>query len=159
MVYRGAERNGYESPSDIRPSLYVDDGGRTLILVYVSLVDANAHIQGQRSWAYSRALEDTSRLWEHLARRLPPNTVMVGSADHGHCDIPPGGKKRLTWDLTETLGCWGDGRVLMFNGPAEQARRLAEETGSRYVDPQLLRQWLGGGPPHPELEDFPTARC
>ena len=94
-------------------------------------------------------MEDTTSLWDHLARRLPPDTVMVGTADHGHCDIPPGGKNTLSWDLTERLGCWGDGRVLMFNGPAEQARLIAEQTNSRYVDAQLLRRWLGGGPPHP----------
>ena len=92
MLYRGAERSGYASPSDIRPSFYVGDGGRTLLVVYVTLVDANAHMLGQRSWAYDRALEDTGRLWEHLSRSLPPDTALIGTADHGHCDIPHGGK-------------------------------------------------------------------
>ena len=157
MLYRGAERYGYTSPSDIRPSLYMDVDGRTLLVVHVTLVDANAHMLGQRSWAYSRALEDTGRLWEHLSRSLPPDTALVGSADHGHCDIPPAGKMKLSWDLTEGMQCWGDGRVLMFNGPPEQVQRLAEQTGARFVEPPLLQEWLGGGPPHPELRDFPTA--
>jgi len=105
----------------------------------------------------SDLITESTRLWEHLRRRFPPDTVLVGSADHGHCDIPPGGKKRLSWDLNRAPEMLGRRPVLMFNGPAEQARRLAEQTGSRFVDAQLLRQWLGGGPPHPELEDFPTA--
>lgn len=64
---------------------------------------------------------------------------------------------RRSWDLTESLRCWGDGRVLMFSGWAEQVRLLAEQTGSGFVDRQLLRRWLGGGPAHPGLSDFPRA--
>ena len=45
----------------------------------------------------------------------------------------------------------------MFNGPSQQVQRLAEQTGARFVEAQLLREWLGGCPPHPELRDFPTA--
>ena len=46
---------------------------------------------------------------------------------------------RLNWELAESMQCWGDGRVLMFNGPPQQVQCLAEQTGARFVDsPQLL---------------------
>ena len=49
---------------------------------------------------------------------------------------------------TKGLDYWGDGRALMFRGPDEQIRRIAERTGARYVDAGRLRQWLGAGHPH-----------
>ena len=51
---------------------------------------------------------------------------------------------------------WGDGRVLTFRGPTEQIRRIAEQTSALYMDPDRLREWLGGDA-HTPLEDFPTA--
>ena len=56
MVCRGAERHGYSSPFDIRPSALFNAGNRTLAVVYLSAVDAAAHASGQRSQAYSTAL-------------------------------------------------------------------------------------------------------
>ena len=91
MVYRGAERYGYSSLYGIRPSELLDDAGATLMVVYLSSVDSNAHMSGQRSLGYKRALEDTGRLWGRLARTLPPDTALIGTADHGHCDIPADG--------------------------------------------------------------------
>ena len=157
MVYRGAERCGYSSLYGIRPSVLLYDGGWTLMVVYVSSVDSNAHMSGQRSLGYKRALEDAGRLWGRLARTLPPDTALIGTADHGHCDIPAEGKIRLGRHLIEGMDCWGDGRVLMFNGPVEQVQHVAQRTGARYVDADRLREWLGGGDPHPALEQFPTA--
>ena len=157
MVYRGAERYGYSSLYGIRPSELLDDGGATLMVVYLSSVDSNAHMSGQRSLGYKRALEDTSRLWGRLARTLPPDTALIGTADHGHCDIPADGIMRLGRRLIEGMECWGDGRVLMFNGSVEQIQHVAQRTGAQYVDADRLREWLGGGDPHPTLEQFPTA--
>jgi hypothetical protein len=83
--------------------------------------------------------------------------VLIGTADHGHRDIPQEGKIRLDADLTRGLVYWGEGRTLMFKGPKDQIHRVAEQTGARYVDVEQLREWLGGGDPHPALEDFATA--
>ena len=85
------------------------------------------------------------------------HTALIGTADHGHCDIPAEGYIRLGRHLIEGMDCWGDGRVLMFNGPVEQVQHVAQRTGARYVDAGRLREWLGGGDPHPALEQFPTA--
>ena len=157
MVGRNAERHGYSSPLDIRPPALLDSGDRTLAVVYVSAVDTAAHASGQRSQAYSAALSQAGRVWEHLRRSLPPDTTLIGSADHGHCDIPPDGRIHLDENLTEGMTWWGDGRILMFSGPLERVRRIAHRTGARFVNAEELRRWLGGGPPHPALSEFPTA--
>ena len=103
MVCRGAERHGYSSPFDIRPSAPFDAGNRTLAVVYTTPVDTAAHASGQRSQAYSTALSQTGQAWEHFRRSLPRDTTLIGSADHGHCDIPPMG--RSTWTRTSPTAC------------------------------------------------------
>ena len=157
MLYRGAERYGYSSIADIRPSDLFEDGRRTLAVVYTSRVDGAAHRYGQQSKQYQRALAATGRLWERFARTLPADTALVGSADHGHTDIGPDGRIFLDRGLTDRVQCWGDGRVLMFRGRLWRVRRIARHTGARLVDGEQLRQWLGGGPPHPALSELPHA--
>ena len=120
MVCRGAERHGYSSPFDIRPPVLFGAGNRTLTVVYTTPVDTAADASGQRSQAYSTALSQTGQAWEHFKRSLPYDTTLIGSADHGHCDIPPDGKNHLDENLTDGMQCWGDGRVLMFSGPLER---------------------------------------
>ena len=157
MLYRGTDRHGYSSLSDINPAPLLDNNRRTLVVIHLSPVDRAAHRHGQKSVEYRTALKKTERLWKRMARSVPSDTVLIGTADHGHRDIPAEGKTTLGTHLTKGLDYWGDGRVLMFRGPHEQIRRIAEQTGARYVDADRLRQWLGGGTPHPALEEFPTA--
>ena len=70
---------------------------------------------------------------------------------------PPDGKIYLDENLTDGTQCWGDGRVLMFSGPLERVYRIARRTGAQFVSAEELHQRLGGGPPHPALNEFPTA--
>ena len=158
MLYRGAKRHGYSSLSDINPHLLLDRTTPSLIVVYLSPVDRAAHMHGQHSVEYRTALKDTTRLWNRLSRSVPSNTALIGTADHGHLDIPSEGRIRLGSHLTRGLDYWGDGRALMFCGSSEQIHRISERTQALYVDADQLRQWLGGGDPHPELkQQFPTA--
>ena len=157
MLYRGAERYRYSLLNEIRPWDLLDYAGRTLMVVYLPSVDMAAHRYGQQSTEYSMALLGTARVWDRLAGSVPPHTGLVESADHGHCDVPPDGKITLDRRLLEGMEYWGDSRVLMFNGPPDRIKRLADHTGAHYVDADRLREWLGTGEPHPELDDFPTA--
>ncbi|MDE0168847.1 MAG: alkaline phosphatase family protein [bacterium] len=157
MLCRGAERHGYSSPFDIRPPALSSDGNRTLTVVYTAPVDTAAHAYRQRSQAYSTALSQTGQVWEHFRRSLPLDTTLIGSADHGHCDIPPDRKMYLDENLANGLQWWGDGRLLMFRGPLEPVHGIARRTGAQFVSAEQLRRWLGGGPPHPALTEFPTA--
>ncbi len=152
MLYRGAEIRGYSSPVEVDPAYLVARSGRTLTMVYYHRLDVAAHEKGQRSAEYGQAMSDADRLWDRLTRRLPPDTVLVGTSDHGHCDIPPDRKMNLT--KADTLGIrWsGDSRALMLNGPSERIAALAEQTGSEMITGEELLKWLGRGKPHPELE-------
>ena len=107
MLCRGAERHGYTSLLDIQPSVLFDAGNRTLAVVYTTAVDTAAHASGQRSQAYSTALSQTGQAWEHFRRSLPPDTTLIGSADHGHCDIPRDGRIHLDENLTDGMTWWG----------------------------------------------------
>ena len=157
MLYRGAKLYGYSLLNHIRPWGLLDERGRTLIMVYLPSVDMAAHRYGQQSREYSMALWGTGRAWDRLAGSLPSHTGLIGTADHGHCDIPAEGKITPDSTLIEGMEHWGDGRVVMFNGPPDRIKHLADRTGAYYLDAERLREWLGVGDPHPELADFPTA--
>jgi len=98
-------------------------------------------------------MSGADQLWARLSIRLPPDTVMVGTSDHGHCDIPEEEKFILEKTDTEGLRWWGDSRALMLSGPSDRIGALAEKTGSRMIGAPMLRTWLGRGRPHPDLED------
>ena len=152
MLYRGAEMRGYSSPFEVDPAYLVARSRRTLAMVYHHKVDVAAHEEGQLSKKYGRAIDEAGRLWARLAGRLPPDTVMVGTSDHGHVDIPPEGKLTLSRADTEGMRWWSDSRALMLSGPAGRIEGLAEQTGSQVLTAHSLRRWLGRGKPHPELE-------
>ena len=152
MLYRGAEMRGYLSASEVDPAHLFTGSKRTLAMVYYHAVDVAAHEAGQRSESYGLAMSGADRLWARLASRLPPDTVMVGTSDHGHCDIPVEGRFILEKTDTEGLRWWGDSRSLMLSGPSDRIAGLAEKTGSRMITARQLRTWLGRGRPHPDLE-------
>ena len=122
MLCREAERHGYSSPFDIRPPVLFGAGNRTLAVVYTTPVDTAAHAYGQRSQAYSTALSQTAQVWEHIRRSLPRDTTLIGSADHGHCDIPP--KGRSTWTRTSPTAC---------NGGETAAYSCSPDPSNRYT--------------------------
>lgn len=152
MLYRGAAMRGYRSPSEVDPAYLFSGSKRTLAMVYYHEVDVAAHESGQPSESYDLAMSGADQLWARLADRLPRDTVMVGTSDHGHCDIPEEGKFILEKTDTEGLRWWGDSRALMLSGPADRIGALAEKTSSRMIPAQILRTWLGRGQPHPDLD-------
>ena len=154
MLYRGAETIPYWTSTDINPHHYTSWDHPTLIVVYTKLVDAAAHLSGQHSPQYDLAVEATDSLWARLVRRLPPDTTLIGTADHGHTDIHPDGKFRLATGALRDINWWGEYRTLMLGGPnaVEQATHIARRTGAQQLDTSRLQTWLGTGIPHPELE-------
>ena len=152
MLYRGAQMRGYSSPLEVDPAYLVNRSRRTLAMIYHHAVDVAAHERGQQSERYAQAISGAARLWERLADRLPPDTAMIGTSDHGHCDLPPEGKIRLDRRDTAGLRWWGDSRSLMLSGPWNRITDLADQTGSEVVSAHQLRTWLGRGREHPELD-------
>lgn len=151
MLYRGAQMRGYSSPSEVDPAYLIARSKRTLAMIYYHAVDVAAHEAGQQSQRYDRAMSGAARLWERLADRLPPDTAMVGTSDHGHCDLPSEGKLRLDRRDTSGMRWWGDSRSLMLSGPLNRINQLADQTASELISVSQLRTWLGRGTEHPEL--------
>ncbi len=151
MLYRGAEMRGYSSPWEVDPAYLVNPSRRTLAMIYHHEVDVAAHEKGQCSPEFGKAVAGADQLWARLAARLPPDTVMVGTADHGHRDIREENKLKLTRGDTKGIRWWGDSRSLMLSGPPDRIAALAERTGAEMVPKHQLRRWLGRGSPHPHL--------
>ncbi len=95
MLYRGAETIPYWTAAEINPAMYMAPEHPTLIIVYTKVVDAAAHQNGQHSTQYAHAIQTVDQLWTQLIRRLPADTTLIGTADHGHTDIYPDGKIRI----------------------------------------------------------------
>ena len=157
MLYRGAGMRGYSSPSEVDPAYLVTGSTRTLAMIYHHAVDVAAHEKGQRSSEYRQAIAGAGRLWARLARRLPPDTVMVGTSDHGHMDIPESDKIKLAKADTDGLRWWGDSRSLMLSGPSDRIRTLAERTGAD-PDPRRPAPQVAGPGQTPSATRIPHAR-
>ena len=54
---------------------------------------------------------------------------------------------------------WGDGRELMFNGPPDYIKHLADRAGAQYVNAERLREWLGAENPIPNSPNSQPAPC
>ena len=153
MLFRGADKREYRSSADISLSRSGPPSTRALTVVYSPGLDSAAHACGQQSQAYSQAMNTIAHMWKQLCRRLPSGTTLVGTADHGHCDIFGDSVIALGEDSMDGLSWSGDWRTLMLTGPnaTNQAAKIASQTGAEQVSTQQLRRWLGQGKPHPEL--------
>ncbi len=152
MLYRGAEIRGYSAATEVDPAFLFHRSKRTLAMVYHNAIDVAAHEQGQAAPEFGQAMAGADQLWTRLAARLPPETVMVGTADHGHRDIREDDKHKLGRGETKGMRWWGDSRSLMLSGPPERIEALAARTGAEMVRGRQLRRWLGRGQPHTHLE-------
>ena len=86
-----------------------------IIYLYAIDVDYSAHEYGTSAPQTIHALERVDKALERLAMRLPPNTRLVLTADHGHLDGPT--HEILPSDpLTRHLlhEPWGDAREMHF---------------------------------------------
>ena len=109
-----------------------------LAYVYWGDVDAAGHAHGWRSPEWRRALRHADRELGRLARRLPQDTLLVVTADHGMVDVP----HRDRVDLAEEPALARGVRVLggesrfaqLYCEPGAAAgvmRRMAEAFGDR----------------------------
>jgi Type I phosphodiesterase / nucleotide pyrophosphatase len=62
--------------------------GPALVYLYWGEVDGAGHVYGRRSAQWRRALRHVDRELARLARRLPTDTLLVITADHGMVDVP-----------------------------------------------------------------------
>ncbi len=153
-LYRGARFESVWSDSDITNATVqlAAEPGR-LVFTYIPHVDVAAHVSGQASPGYSAAMRTANTLWQAIANRLPNGAVMVGTADHGHLDYTDDQKLELP---TEGLTIFGEPRAIYVRSTTgDSARRpeILEGLPATWVPREQLKEWLGNGTPHPELEE------
>lgn len=119
-----------------------------LVLVYVPHVDFAAHVNGQDSAEYADAMDTATRVWERLARALPSDAVLIGSADHGHVDFPKDRQVAIAKEDHEDRTFYGDGRVMFVKGDGAS---LAPRLPARWVSIEDMTGWWGPGPAHPQF--------
>ena len=151
VLYRGATIVSAENDAaSIRIALERAAQPGKLVAVYVPHVDAAAHAAGQESALYREALHDAAGIWEAISTGLPPGAAAVGTADHGHVDVPLDNHLRLP-DLPGVT-FYGDSRVVFVTGDVEAAASLTVEFPAAWVSRSDMDGWWGPPPFHPEFE-------
>ncbi len=155
-LYRGARFEGYWS-SDEAIDIVLDltrEPGR-LIMLYVPFVDFAAHVSGQDSPEYDEAIRTANAMWDRLTSRVGERTVVVGTADHGHVDVPESMRTRLAPDAVRDGFVSEDGRVLFLHGPSAvtDGPRIADQYDGAWVETASGDSWWGDVPPDARFLD------
>lgn len=151
VLYRGARFEGYWN-ADHAVDVTVDVASHPgrMVLLYVPFVDLAAHMAGQQSDAYDDAMTLANTVWRELRTRLPDSVNLIGTADHGHVDIPEDRRIQLSKNAQSSARLFGDGRALYVLG--DPGPVLAEVPGTWIPRPELDAFW-GPGPLDPTLDD------
>ena len=121
-----------------------------LVVAYFPSVDYHAHVAGQASPAYREAMTAANAIWDRLVNELDPAIGLLATGDHGHIDIEPAAKHRMS---SQGLVVYGDPRALLLSGDADEIRRRLGHLPGELVSIADAQAWWGPGPAHPELED------
>ena len=117
VLYQNTRFEGYYSVQEaISVTLDVAAHPGRLVFLYVPFVDIAAHMHGQASREYAEAIELAAAIWTRLALTLPPSVALIGTADHGHVDVTPTQRVRLTESQERGLLIAGDARALFVTG-------------------------------------------
>ena len=151
MLYRGARFEAWSDEDDAVDAAVtlVAEPGR-LVYLYVPHVDFAAHVAGQDDEGYDEAMQIVDRLWAQLVRRLPADATAVGTADHGHVDIPLDDQVEVPRPLQDGALLYGDARAMFVKG---DGGTLGEELPATWVPRADMEHWWGPGDRHPEFED------
>ncbi len=150
-VYRGCRFEGVHDETDlIEATVSLARVPGRLILTYLPHVDVAAHVSGQRSPEYARAVKIADDVWSGIRHRLGGGTGLVGTSDHGHIDYSADDKVLIRDPVYDGLTFYGDSRALMVRGEGGVIERLADETGADLLGRERLRE-LFTPATHPEL--------
>ena len=150
-LYRGASFIPYSTTKQAVERTVAAAGSQgRFVLLYIPHVDFAAHVAGQRSDEYDAAMGEANAVWANLNERLPPDVLLVGSADHGHVDIAEANKVRLSKDDQKDLILYGDARAMFVRG---DGARLAVGLPATWVPYADLEGMWGPGPLHEAFEE------
>lgn len=149
VLYRGCRWEPWTDPaSAVAAAAQLAAVPGRLILLYLPQVDFAAHVHGQASPAYARALGLAGRIWEQIAALLPGGAVAVGTADHGHVDVPEACRARIPKPDHEGRRFAGDPRMMFVHGAP-----LEGNLPARWIPRAEMEHWWGPGARHPEFAD------
>ena len=150
-LYRGASFTPYTSLTEAveRTVSAASPPGR-FVFLYVPHVDFAAHVAGQRSSEYESAMSAANDVWAGLISELPANVLLIGTADHGHIDIPESNKVRLSKEDEDGLILYGDARAMFVRG---DGARLAVGLPGTWVPYGDIEDLWGPGPVHEAFEE------
>ncbi|MEJ5914209.1 alkaline phosphatase family protein [Pseudokineococcus sp. 1T1Z-3] len=147
---------------------------RSLVYLYWGELDKAGHEHGWRSEAWRRELGDVDLAVRELGRRLPPDTLLLVTSDHGMVDVP-----LARPDLADPAEAVGDGLAvgvpvsggearapMLYCAPGQAeavAARWRERLGPGALvllrDDAVAAGWFGPVAPHvlPRLGDVVVA--
>ncbi len=118
---------------------------RVLMYFYVNDLDKAGHRYGVASVQWIRALEELDAALKLLARRVPPGTLLLLSADHGMVDVPAA--QRL--DYAEQPGLvegvahtGGEPRMVHLYLEPDLDRTGRDDLAARWQDAFGSRAWI-----------------
>lgn len=146
VLYRGCRWEPWADEADaVDAALQLAAEPGRLVFLYLPHVDFAAHVRGQASEAYSDAVTIVARAWERLAARLPEGAVAVGTADHGHVDVPPDRRAIISKADQGDRILYGDARAMFVRGGDGS---LADALPATWVPREDMEHWWGPGPRH-----------
>jgi len=124
-VLRGGRWHGTLAEGDAvaRAADAATRGNRALVYVYVSALDLVGHMRGPDTDAWRAQLSIVDRIAEQLAARLPDDTSLLVTADHGMVLVPD--ESKVDYDATPALQ---EGVVALAGEP--RARYVHTEAGA-----------------------------
>jgi len=137
---RGSDFRGWRTASALLELVRrCVDAGAPLTYAYYDGVDKVAHEHGLHSDVYATELVLTDRLVDDLLDRLPDDTCLLVTADHGQVEVGPQGAVALDDDIARLVTTYsGEGRFRTLYARAGAAAELLDACTDRYAD----RAWV-----------------
>ena len=141
-LYAGARFEPYFTLEEaVAATVDVASHPRRFVFLYVPFVDLAAHMHGQASAEYTEAMGVANAIWDRLVTAVPASVTLVGTADHGHVDIPAHRRIRLDEADERGLLLAGDARALYVTGDPTP---ILDRVPSRWVGLADLDGFWGG---------------
>jgi hypothetical protein len=151
VLYRGCRFEPW-SDEDLSARIAAELAGPEgrFVFFYIPHVDFAAHVAGQASEDYEEAMSIVAAMWERLVMNLPDHAVAVGTADHGHVDVPFDRRVEIPRPLHDDHDFGGDPRLPFVYGDVEP---IGAATRTDWLPRAEIEHWWGPGEHHPAFDD------